>query len=248
MATEILRLFLVIGLLGLVPAAAADTVVLRNGQTLHISGFERDGAFYVLHLAGGQARVPATEIARIEPEDRFPTPEPRLSLEEQALLHAAQETGLDVRLLRSVARAESGFDANARSPRGALGLMQLLPTTAAALGVRNPLNPEENARGGARYLQQLLARFRRLDLALAAYNAGPERVKRFGGVPPFRQTQQYLQRIRQELSRRPQKPDAFRLICSPYLPRCRQEVLFGRAGAAWQVFAASERGLFGSFR
>jgi hypothetical protein len=236
-----MRALLVIGLLGLAPAAAADTVVLRNGQTLHITGFEREGAFYILHLRGGQARVAATEIARIEPENRFPAAEPQLPAEEQALLHAAAETGLDVRLLHSVAHAESGFDAKARSPRGAQGLMQLLPTTAAALGVHNPFNPEENARAGARYLQQLLAQFRRLDLALAAYNAGPERVKRFGGVPPYRETRQYLQRVWQELSRHPRRSDTFfRLLCSPYLPRCRQEVLFGPTGTAGQAFEPSK--------
>lgn len=110
---------------------------------------------------------------------------------------ATAETGVDPALLLSVLVQESGGNARARSPKGALGLMQLLPGTAAEVGVRRPWHPEENIVGGARYLARLLARFgQRLDLALAGYNAGPGAVERAGRqVPPYRETQRYVGRV-----------------------------------------------------
>lgn len=109
---------------------------------------------------------------------------------------ASREAGLDPRLLKAVAAAESGFDPRAVSPKGALGLMQLMPGTARELGVSDPFDPEQSVRGGARYLRRLLDRFGgRLDLALAAYNAGPSAVERHGGVPPYRETREYVQRV-----------------------------------------------------
>jgi soluble lytic murein transglycosylase-like protein len=110
---------------------------------------------------------------------------------------AARRHGLDPALLRAVIHAESGFDASARSPSGARGLMQLMPATARALGVRQPLDPHENIDGGARYLAELLARFRNdVSLATAAYNAGPSAVQAYAGVPPYDETRACVQRVR----------------------------------------------------
>lgn len=111
--------------------------------------------------------------------------------------NAAHTFHVDPSLVRAIIHAESGFNANARSPKGALGLMQLMPTTARELGVVHPLVPGENIQGGVRYLAQMLVRFKSdVALAAAAYNAGPEAVQRHAGVPPFRETQVYVQRVR----------------------------------------------------
>jgi len=109
---------------------------------------------------------------------------------------AATDTGLAADLLHAVIATESGYDPQAHSPKGAMGLMQLMPATARDLGVVDPYDPEENIYGGARYLRTLWDRFGDLTLALAAYNAGPDRVAQYGGVPPFPETRTYLQRLR----------------------------------------------------
>lgn len=102
---------------------------------------------------------------------------------------------LDPRLVASVVEVESHFERWARSSAGALGLMQLMPETATDLGVENPFDPGENLQGGSRYLRQMLDRFRHLDLALAAYNAGPSAVERHGGIPPYPETRRYVQKV-----------------------------------------------------
>jgi soluble lytic murein transglycosylase-like protein len=110
--------------------------------------------------------------------------------------HLAPEYGVDPRLAMAVIAVESGFRANAVSPRNAQGLMQLIPATAQRFRVRNPFDPEANVRGGLAYLRWLLTRFHGdVQLVAAAYNAGEGAVERHGGVPPFRETQVYVQRI-----------------------------------------------------
>lgn len=112
----------------------------------------------------------------------------------------AHETGLSPDLIKAVALVESGFDARAVSPRGAQGLMQLMPGTARQLGVRDVFDPAENLLAGARYLREQLDEFEGdLNLALAAYNAGPEAVRRHGGVPDYRETRDYVSRVRTKL-------------------------------------------------
>lgn len=110
----------------------------------------------------------------------------------------AQQYGVDPRLVEAVIIQESGGDARARSSAGAEGLMQLMPGTAAALGVQDPLDPVQNVRGGITYLMEMLQKFNgNLSLALAAYNAGPGAVEQYGGVPPYAQTQRYVQDVLQ---------------------------------------------------
>lgn|GEM_PF-3382822 len=109
--------------------------------------------------------------------------------------------GLPSGLVEAVARAESGLNPRAVSPAGALGLMQLTPGTARALGVTDPFDPVQNVEAGARYLRHLLDRFGgNLRLALAAYNAGPGAVRRHGGVPPYDETQAYIEKVLAVLS------------------------------------------------
>ena len=106
---------------------------------------------------------------------------------------------MDADLLVAVARQESGFNAKAVSPAGAQGIMQLMPGTARGLGVTNSFDPAQAIDGATRLLRDLLSEFGKTELALAAYNAGPGAVKRYGGVPPYAETQNYVRRIMADL-------------------------------------------------
>lgn len=109
---------------------------------------------------------------------------------------ASRRFNVDPLLIKAVIRAESDFDSNAVSHKGAQGLMQLMPETASDMKVQNPFNPEENILGGTRYLSLLLERFKDdKRLAIAAYNAGPEKVKSYQGVPPYRETETFVKRV-----------------------------------------------------
>lgn len=121
----------------------------------------------------------------------------RIALYDDLITHHAQLNGLRTDLVRAVVQVESGFNPNARSPKGAKGLMQLMPATAKQFGVTNPYNPVENVRAGTAYLRQLLDRYdNNEELALAAYNAGPGAVDKYGeSVPPYRETQNYVSKI-----------------------------------------------------
>ena len=178
----------------------AEYVLLRNGQRLAVSAYQRLGDSYRLQISGGSVEVPAAEVVAIEPEVLFqPVPKPA---NEKAPYHdlireAALRNGVDADLVTSVIAVESRFDARAVSRRNARGLMQLLPETAQRLGVKNSFDPRENIEGGTRYLRELLERYHHdVVLALAAYNAGPERVRQYGRVPPYAETQSYVRRVK----------------------------------------------------
>ncbi|HKQ59699.1 MAG TPA: lytic transglycosylase domain-containing protein [Candidatus Polarisedimenticolaceae bacterium] len=116
----------------------------------------------------------------------------------------ARENGLSPSLVKAVALVESGFNPRAESPKGARGLMQLMPGTARRLGVKDAFDPLENLAAGARYLRELLEQFDGdVSLALAAYNAGPERVRKSGGVPAIRETQHYVRKVHERMGSRP---------------------------------------------
>lgn len=222
------------------PAARADWAVLRNGQRLHVTGYERSGSRVILQLPGGETSLPASAVVRFEPEDVFPAAVP---VRTQAagpygrlVAKAARKNGLNRQLLSSVIRAESNFHPRAVSPKGAQGLMQLMPATARRLAVRHPFDPAENVQGGARYLKELLGKFGNLNLALAAYNAGPENVKLYHGVPPFRETRAYIARVHRGMkAKKTVVPDpktgVVKLVCSPLESRCREEAVSDKEAA-----------------
>jgi soluble lytic murein transglycosylase-like protein len=180
---------------------------MANGERLHITGFEKIGSTVRLHVSGGTVDVPAGEVARFEPEEVY---EPIAATQKSAPLTvpysdliraAAKKYDLDEHLLAGVMRAESNFNPRAVSAKNAQGLMQLLPSTASRLAVRDTFDPAQSVEAGAHYLKQLLDRFSgNVALALAAYNAGPKRVVQYNGVPPYRETQNYVKRVTKGLA------------------------------------------------
>jgi hypothetical protein len=182
-----------------VAAARADYVVLRSGARLDVTGYEILPDKYILHLKGGVAEVPISEIVGIEPEEVFDAvvePMTDKTPFEKVIRAAAERYGMDPDLIHCVVAVESNFNPKAVSSKKASGLMQLMPQTAALYGVKNIFDPEENVNAGTRYLKELLAKYHDLTLALAAYNAGPVRVDQYGRrVPPYLETMKYVQRI-----------------------------------------------------
>ena len=108
---------------------------------------------------------------------------------------AAKKHGVDAKLVAAVTRAESGFNPKAVSSAGAKGLMQLMDPTAKMLGVKDSFDPKQNVDGGAKFLGEMIKKFKKPELALAAYNAGPGNVQKHGGIPPFKETQTYVRRV-----------------------------------------------------
>ncbi len=198
---------------------AAERVLLRNGFSVDCHHRESAGAGrtrLVLDAGGGnymdvdsgsivssevveaptsQAKAPLMAGATVRPVESASLP--------QMIAAAGAARNINVELLQSVVNAESGGHVRATSHAGAQGLMQLMPSTARALGVHDSFAPEENLRGGTAYLDALLTRYHNdLALALAAYNAGPGAVDRYHGVPPYRETVLYVSRIIREFNRR----------------------------------------------
>lgn len=180
--------------------ARADYVVLRSGARLNVTGYEILGDRYRLHLKGGVAEVPVTDIVAIEPEEIFePSTEPLTDKTpfQKLIREAAARYNLDPTLIHSVIAIESNFDPKAVSRKNARGLMQLMPRTAELMGVKDSFDPSQNIDGGSHYLSDLLKKYKNdITLALAAYNAGPDSVDKYGRrIPPYLETMKYVQRI-----------------------------------------------------
>ena len=212
------------------PSLRAEYVVLRSGQRLRVTGYQLLGDKYRLQIAGGSVEVAAEDIVAIEPEDVF-TPVPAKPIVKppfrELVEAAAARYSLDADLITSVIAVESNFDPKALSRKNARGLMQLLPETAARLGVQNIYDPQENIDAGTRYLRELLQKYNNdLVLTLAAYNAGPERVQQYGRVPPFPETLSYVRRVKRSYDKSKSKastktpaPPGAGAIAASSLPR-----------------------------
>lgn len=192
--------------------ARAEFLVLRSGQRLHVTSYQLVGDKYRLQLEGGSAEIAASEVMGIEPEEVFTALRPPAALPRVAAANApfrdlmeqsAARYGVDADLIASVIAVESKFNLNAVSRRSARGLMQLMPETAARLGVRNVFDPRENIDAGTQYLRDLLVRYNNdLALTLAAYNAGPDKVEQYGrAVPPYRETISYVRRVQRSYAK-----------------------------------------------
>jgi len=181
------------------PAARADYAVLKSGTRLHITGYEVAGGRVRLTVTGGVLDVAAADLVAVEPEDSFPAnlpAPPAVGPFADLIRAAAQKHGVEEKLITHVIAVESNFNPRAVSRKQAQGLMQLLPKTAARFSVANLFDPAQNIDAGTRYLKELLERYKgNLRFALAAYNAGPEMVERYGGIPPFPETQNYVRKI-----------------------------------------------------
>jgi hypothetical protein len=191
--------------------ASADIVRLAHGRTMTVDGCRFEGDTVILLLpGGGEVRAHKDLVVEILPEE---IPRGReIALERLALSpsaaralpgegsirlmvdRVAARVGIDARLAHAVVRAESNYRPLAVSPKGAMGLMQLMPTLAASYELADPFDPELNLETGLRHLRRLLVKYD-VRRALAAYNAGEGAVSRYGGVPPYRETQTYVQRI-----------------------------------------------------
>jgi hypothetical protein len=200
-------------------ARAAEQVTLRNGFSLRCDHHAQVDGRFRLYLSPGEdnyIEFDPAEIATVEqiPDPPAPaSPDPLAKPQTQTTLtpgdlremltRAGAEHNLDVDLLASVVKAESDGNARAVSRAGAKGLMQLMPGTAAGLGVQDSFQPEQNVRGGSTYLDSLLTKYHdNLALALAAYNAGPEAVDKYHGIPPYHETRAYVARVIHEFNRR----------------------------------------------
>jgi hypothetical protein len=196
-------------LLAAVSLSASDVAILRNGFSIHHERREVLGAvtrLYVVADDSSYVDVSTDQIDHFEKDFSLPPPatkhESPKNLDE-IINTISDRHHLDPDLINSVIHAESAFNPRAVSPKGAQGLMQLMPGTASQLGVRNAFDPHDNVEGGTAYLRQLLEQYN-FDLikALAAYNAGPHRVQRYRGIPPYYETRAYVARIVRDFNRK----------------------------------------------
>jgi soluble lytic murein transglycosylase-like protein len=217
---SLVKILYLIGLCALaLPVWAAENITLRTGYTLAADRHEVFGGTVRIFSGDEITEIPASLVASVEqvetPKAEAPapvaplappvaqpvaiaTPAPAEITPIELAETAAHKYALPDAFVASVMRTESGFNPSAISPKGAIGLMQLMPDTARDLGV-DPKNPVQNTDAGTRYLRDLLARYEdqpnQVELALAAYNAGPAAVDKYHGVPPYRETREYILRV-----------------------------------------------------
>ncbi len=202
---------------GAVTHASAEIVFLTSGRTVNVASHRFEGDTVVLALrSGGEMRMPKAGVARVGPDEVPwvpPVPEVPQGAVQQVrvpvlvahvlqvpahvdalIAKAAARHAVDANLVRAVIKVESAYKSRARSHKGAMGLMQLMPATAREYGVRNAYDPAENINAGVKHLKSLLDRFD-VRLAVAAYNAGAGAVQRHGGIPPYRETRAYVDKV-----------------------------------------------------
>jgi soluble lytic murein transglycosylase-like protein len=204
-------------LLAGISAPASEMAILRNGFSIRHDARAVVGDMTRLYTSVDKSSyvdIPTAQIDHFE-ADLVPPPKPAIAFPvtknlnvkkdpdlKEVIQGASDKHFLDADLINSVIRAESGFKVRAVSPKGARGLMQLMPGTASTLGVSDVFDPQANVEGGTQYLRWLLDRYHYdLAKALAAYNAGPHRVEQYRGVPPYAETQAYVARIIRDFNR-----------------------------------------------
>jgi soluble lytic murein transglycosylase-like protein len=221
-----MKLFLSL-LLAAFTASAGEFVVLTNGFRIHADSHVAEGSTVLLTTSQGVIELQANTVSAFETEEYTPPPppvavqavplpatvkevvvDPRSLTPREMITRAAEHAGLPPEFVHSIARAESGYRPNAISPKGAIGLMQLMPGTAAGLNV-DPYDPAQNAEGGAMYLRDLLLKYEndphQVSKAVAAYNAGPAAVDKYNGIPPYRETIQYVNRVLKQYEKEQRK-------------------------------------------
>ena len=204
-----------------ITANAGEYIVLSNGFRIHADSHIADGGVMRIETNQGAIEIPANMVADIETEEYTPPPPPAATqppapsadseknlTPRELVTRAAIHNGLPPEIVHSVAKAESGYHVDAVSPKGAIGLMQLMPGTAAGLNA-DPHDPTQNVEAGAQYLRDLLLKYEndphQVSKALAAYNAGPGAVDKYKGVPPYRETVQYVNRVLKHYEKEQQK-------------------------------------------
>lgn len=207
-------------------AASAEILIFKTGRNMSVQAYRVDGDVATAVLrAGGEVSFPAAMIIRVDP-DEAPYPAPAVAaatavpppvvpptlasaVADEVLAarpfadlisSVAASHHVDARLIHAVIEQESNYEARARSKKGARGLMQLMPATARQYGVKNSYDPKANIEAGVRHLKDLLSRLE-LPNALAAYNAGEATIRRYGGLPPFAETHNYVRRILERVGR-----------------------------------------------
>jgi soluble lytic murein transglycosylase-like protein len=208
-ARKIVVVLLALMFLAVARQSSAELIFFAGGRTMSVTSHRFEGDSVIVSLRGGGEmtfnRVLLVDITPDEVAYDEPAAPADGSLTASGLLmdstaydpiieHASTQHGVDARLVRAVIQVESGYQPRALSPKGAMGLMQLMPQTARQYQARNPYDPRANIEAGTRYLRTLLDQFE-LPLALAAYNAGEAAVRRFGGIPPFPETQAYVSKV-----------------------------------------------------
>jgi hypothetical protein len=205
-------------------ARAAERVYLANGFDMHCDHHAQVGSVVRLYMSKGEGSFIEMKPVEITSYETVPDPPPAPASTQSSqsqpnakrtdakltpadlhlmLADAGEHHNLDSDLLASIVKAESNGNAHALSHAGARGLMQLMPRTAAGLGVDDSFAPDQNVRGGSAYLDELLRRYHdNIALALAAYNAGPAAVDRYHGIPPYHETRAYVARVIHEFNRR----------------------------------------------
>lgn len=206
-------------------AQAGEFVVLANGFRIHADSHTADGPVVRLQTSQGVIEIQASTVTAFEQEEYTAPATPAVVpiaavpaatnspvlTPQELVTRAALHAGLPPAIVHSIARAESGYREDALSPKGAIGLMQLMPKTAAGLDA-DPNDPVQNAEAGARYLRDLLQRYEndphQVSKAVAAYNAGPAAVDKYNGIPPYPETVQYVNRVLKQYQKEQAKQKA----------------------------------------
>jgi soluble lytic murein transglycosylase-like protein len=208
------RIYFILCLWVMVPGSVsrlnADVIFFANGRSMAVRDYRIDGdVIIVTFREGGEARFDASRVTRIAP-DEFPEATETVTTDaaiasvgtislaarpySELIESVALRHGIDPFLVHAVVEAESNYEPRAKSRVGARGLMQVMPATALDFGIRNLYDPQSNLEAGVQYLKFLLTRFN-LTQAIAAYNAGPATVRKYGGIPPFPETQNYVRKV-----------------------------------------------------